>query len=115
MMKTTARARTLPLPFTEPRVPGVEVSLRCLLRPLTVDLTTDRACGVRAGWVLPETADDFAALAAELLGGIDATARHLRAAELYTDEAAKLGARPADVALLRSVRAEACRRARATP
>jgi hypothetical protein len=109
-------ARTLPLPFPEhtPRVPGVEVSLRVLLRPLTVDLTTDRACDVRAGWVAPETADDFVALAAELLGGIDATVRHLRAAALYTDEAEARGARPADVALLRSVHAEACRRGRIT-
>ncbi len=104
-------ANTLPLPFVEPRVPGVEVSLRCLLEPLAVNLTTDRACGVRAGWIAPETADDFVALAAELISGTNATVRHLGAAALYTDEAAKLGARAADVALLRSVHTEALRRA----
>lgn len=103
-------ARTLPL-FPSTRVPGVQASLRAMLVPLSVNLATDRASDVRAGWVAPETADDFVALAAELIGGTDATAKHLAAAALYTDEAARLGARAADVALLRSVHTEALRRA----
>lgn len=103
-------ARTLQL-FPSARVPGVEISLRTVLVRLSVDLTADRACDVRMGWVAPETAEDFVALAAELIGGTDATVRHLGAAALYTDEAARLGASAADVALLRSVHTEALRRA----
>lgn len=103
---------TRPL-FPDPPVSGVEVSCRALLEGLSVDLTTRRAAAVRQGFVAPESADDFAALAAEALG----CGEHdyaLRNAPAWIFEAETRGARPADVALLRSALAVAAERA-ATP
>jgi hypothetical protein len=97
--------------FPEPTVPGVEVSLCVQLRGLTVDLDADRARRVRQGYAAPETADDHVALAASLLDDAPHAARTLGAAARHTTEAERLGAAAADVALLRSVHAEACRRA----
>lgn len=96
--------------FPDPLVPGVEVSCRALFEGLSVDLTTRRAASVRLGFEAPATADDFVALAAEALGCAE-YAYACRNAPAWIAEAERLGARAADVALLRSALAVAAERA----
>lgn len=105
----TARTATA----TTPRAAqGVEVSLRVMLGGLIDGPDARRSMRVRLGMEAPETAADFVALAAGAIddGGRGEVGFALRNAPVWTREAERLGASPADVATLRSVFSTLCSR-----
>jgi hypothetical protein len=113
-MKTRPATKTARRPsLTTPRAAqGVEVSLYVMLRGLTGLPDARRASRVRLGIDAPETAADYVALAAHAIdvGGEGEVGYAMRNAPVWTREAERLGAAPADVALLRSVFSTLCSR-----
>ena len=94
----------------------VEVSVAAVLeRHLATDTRARGCAAVRLGFAAPTTATHYVALAASLLGDPGSAARAMRAAPAMIDQAGRLGAPAADVALLRAALAEVCRRHNATP
>jgi hypothetical protein len=105
----TTRRTSLTTPCA---VQAVEISLRVMLGGLVDGPDAARSRRVRGGVDAPETAADFVALAAHALdvGGEGEVGYAMRNAPSWTREAERLGAAPADVALLRSVFSTLCSR-----